>query len=186
MWKHDAPQGNESSKTRWRAVPFIRGTGLDIGCGREKLMDTQFVIGIDDNSDLGRFNIQANANIYMDCKDFGRFSSGAYDFAFSSHLLEHFYYKDVPAVLREWMRVVRIGGHLVLYLPDEDQYPKCAEPERNLVAEDWVNKDHKWNVNYDRVVDAMSRSGHNWDLVYFEKCKDDDEYSLFFAFKKLK
>ena len=112
MWKHDAPQGNESSKTRWRAVPFIRGTGLDIGCGREKLMDTQFVIGIDDNSDLGRFNIQANANIYMDCKDFGRFSSGAYDFAFSSHLLEHFYYKDVPAVLREWMRVVRMGGTL--------------------------------------------------------------------------
>ena len=41
-------------------------------------------------------------------------------------------------------------------------------------------------MNYDRVVDAMSRSGHNWDLVYFEKCKDDDEYSLFFAFKKLK
>jgi predicted SAM-dependent methyltransferase len=185
-WKYDAPQGGESLKTRWRAVPFTRGTGLDLGCGMEKFMQTEFVIGIDNNIDAQLFNRPARAELYMDCKELSRFAAGGFDFAFSSHLLEHLPYKDVPGILREWMRVVRIGGHLVLYLPDEDQYPKCAEPERGIAEEPYVNKDHKWNVNYDRVVAAMERTGHNWDLVHFEKCSGDDEYSLFFAFKKLK
>ena len=185
-WKAEAVQGKESCKTRWRAVPFTRGTGLDIGCGSEKFMGTDFVIGIDSGKDAQLFNIQINANLIMDCVDLKRFSTGAYDFVFSSHLLEHFPKKEVPAILREWMRVVKVGGNLVLYLPDEDQYPKCNEPERGLTEEAWVNKDHKWNVSYDVVVEMMEKTGHNWDLIYFEKCKDDDEYSLFFVFKKLK
>ena len=106
---------------------------------------------------------------------------------FSSHLLEHFPKKDVAGILREWMRVVRIGGNLILYLPDEDQYPKCKEVERGFMEnEPWVNQTHFWNVNYDEVVAQMERTGFNWDLVYFEKCSQDDEYSLFFCFRKLK
>lgn len=34
------------------------------------------------------------------------------------HLLEHFYVWEVPEVLREWHRLLRSGGELVLELPD--------------------------------------------------------------------
>lgn len=43
-------------------------------------------------------------------------SDASYDFLLSSHCLEHV--ANPLAALREWRRVVRPGGHLVLILPD--------------------------------------------------------------------
>ena len=39
--------------------------------------------------------------------------------------------------------------------------------------------------NYPKVVEAMEKGPHDWDLVQFEKRNQADEYSLFFVFKKL-
>ncbi len=186
-WKHDAPQGRESMKTRWRVVPFSRGYGLDLGCGEGKFMEGDFVIGVDSGKDVQMFNKAVNCQLVMDCKDLSRFSSGAFDFVFSSHLLEHFPYSEVPGILREWLRVVRIGGNLILYLPNDTLYPKCKEPERGIMEnEPWVNLDHKWNQNYERTVAALERTGFNWDMIYHERCDQDDEYSDLYVVKKLK
>lgn len=83
----------------------------------------------------------------------------------------------VPKAFGEWMRVIKPGGHLVLYVPDEEEYPRCGEPG--------ANPDHKWDVNYDKVVDAMQQCGYDWDLVEFEKRNQGIEYSLYFVFEKL-
>jgi ubiquinone/menaquinone biosynthesis C-methylase UbiE len=48
------------------------------------------------------------------------FQDGTLDFIFSSHLLEDF--ADTQAVLREWLRVLKPGGRLVIYCPDEARY----------------------------------------------------------------
>lgn len=48
------------------------------------------------------------------------FRDGALDWVYSSHVLEDF--PDTRKVLDEWLRVVRPGGHVVLYLPDEQVY----------------------------------------------------------------
>ena len=42
------------------------------------------------------------------------------DFIHSSHCLEHLY--DPYEGLKNWLRVVRPGGYLVITLPDEDLY----------------------------------------------------------------
>ena len=187
-WSASAPQGHEVRKTRWRACPYLRGKGLDLGCGPEKVLDTVNVIGVDNNKDSALFGIEATAtNVRCDISDLSMFGSASFDFVFSSHALEHFEYSKVPGMLKDWFRVLKVGGYLVLYLPDEDQYPKCAEPSRGIVApEPSCNSDHRWNVCYDRVVDAAKSGCPAWDLVHFEKCSADDEYSLFFAFRKLK
>ena len=92
---------------------------------------------------------------------------------FSSHLLEHL--SEPLKALIEWARVIKDGGHLVLYLPDEDQYPKVGEPG--------ANPDHKWDVNYARVVELLDQVARDWDLIRFERRSGGDEYSLFFVFK---
>ncbi len=52
-------------------------------------------------------------------------AEGTLDFVFSSHLLEDF--EDIGAVLREWLRVLRPGGRLILFCPDEQVYRShCA------------------------------------------------------------
>jgi len=175
MWRPDDPQGGESLKIRWEIVPFTRGKVLDIGCGPVKPFE--HFIGLDNNADAGLFGIQARPNIWIkDARDLAQFASAQYDSVFSSHLLEHIEYADVPAALKEWWRLIKVGGYLVLYLPDEDQYPKVGETH--------ANPDHKWNVNFDRVLQAMRKIG-GWDLIEFQKRDQGQEYSLFFVFRKI-
>jgi predicted SAM-dependent methyltransferase len=186
-WSHKKPQGRETAKTRWRAQPYLRGRGLDLGCGPEKILDTEHCIGVDSNKDLQLFGIAAKFDLKADVEKLPMFADSGFDWVYSSHVLEHIQYEKVPAVLREWFRLIRIGGHLVLYLPDEDQYPKCFDPLRGvLISEPHCNTDHRWNCSYERVVEAAKSAYPAWDLVHFEKCEKEDEYSLFFAFKKLK
>ncbi len=55
-------------------------------------------------------------------------ADGCADEFHAMHILEHFYRYDVDAVLREWKRLLRVGGRLVLELPNLEA---CA---RNLLA----------------------------------------------------
>ena len=176
MWRRDDPQCNEASKIMWDIVPYTRGKGLDLGSGVYKAFN--HFIGVDSGKQYGGSRV---ADINCLCDDLSLFATNSLDFVFSSHLLEHI--QDYKGALREWFRAVKKGGHLILYLPDEDQYPK--------VGEEGANPDHKWNVNYDKIVEAMELLG-SWDLIEFEKRDADNgpgrkgnEYSLYFVFLKL-
>jgi len=176
VWKIDDPQGNESGKIKWEMVKWTRGKGLDIGCGPRKTYP--HFIGIDNRVDAGLYNIPITPDVTVaNADDLSLFASGSMDFCLSSHLLEHFEYEHVPAVLKEWMRVIKHRGFLLVYLPDEDEYPKVGEPGGN--------PDHKWNVSYERLIEAMRASGTSWDLVDFQKRNQATEYSLYFVFQKV-
>lgn len=177
-WKPDDPQGLEQRKTRWRAVAYTRGDGLDLGCGAERFLETNHVTGIDSGKDTQLFGNTVNAQLAMDVTNLDRFASGMQDFCFSSHVLEHIELERVPETLRGWMRVIREGGHLVMYLPAHGLYPDPGQPHANI--------DHKWAVTKDLVLEMMHKCSYGWDLVAYELCDKDDEYSHFFAFKKLK
>lgn len=182
-WSLETSRGNESAKIRWELVPYTRGRGLDVGCGPVKAFD--HFIGVD-NGHHEMFGQRIKPDIRVDTAEkLDVFASGSMDFVYSSHLLEHIPFAAVPKTLREWWRVLKHGGYLVLYVPDEDEYPKCREPERGIEEfERGCNPDHKWNVNRDRVIEVMRQVG-SWDLVDFQKRNGGNEYSLFFVFKKV-
>lgn len=46
------------------------------------------------------------------------FESNSVDMVYASHVLEHFAVKELPVVLREWLRVLKDGGVLRLGVPD--------------------------------------------------------------------
>ncbi len=58
----------------------------------------------------------------------------SYDFLHSSHCLEHLV--DPHEALRNWIRVVRPGGHIIVTVPDEDMYEQGVWPSTK-------NTDHK-------------------------------------------
>jgi ADP-heptose:LPS heptosyltransferase/predicted SAM-dependent methyltransferase len=174
-WKIEARQGNEGYKIRWEIIEYTRGRGLDIGCGPQKTFP--HFIGVDNNIDAQLCGIPANPDVRVEtAENLSIFSSKSMDFVFSSHLLEHIKPENVTPTLKEWWRVMKDGAYLVLYLPDEDEYPK--------VGEEGANKDHKWNVSRDRLIDYM-RPIKGWDLVDFQKRNETDEYSLYFVFRKI-
>jgi predicted SAM-dependent methyltransferase len=176
---------SETPKTRWRAVPYTAGKGLDLGCGKERLFDTEFVTGID-NFDAMQQGGSVQASMKLDARDLSQLASGAWDYVYSSFLLQLFPYAEVPNVLREWLRLVKANGTLILYLPDAETFPKCAEPELGVGAEGGSNPLQRWNVTYERVVTALQKVAFNWDLIAYEKCCADDEYALFFVIRRLK
>lgn len=171
-WSVENSRNDEASKIRWELVPYIRGRCLDLGCGPYKVFP--HFIGVDNGHHWG---MQGSDVRVETAENLDLFATGSCDTVFSSHLLEHIEYEKVPKALGEWMRVLKKGGHLVLYLPDEDEYPKCGEKH--------ANPDHKWNVSYEKLVKAMEEVPFSWDLVDFQKRNQDDEYSLYFAFRKL-
>jgi len=200
VWDINGPMGNESGKIKWEIVKWTRGRGLDLGCGIQKTYP--HFIGVDNCKDTILFGQPIRPDVAVQtAAQLPMFASGSMDFVFSSHLLEHFPITKVDPrtyptalqrqvaermliethtagdALKEWMRVLKVGGYLTLYVPDEDEYPKVGEPG--------ANPDHCFNVNYEVVIDLMRRTGTAWDLVDYQKRNGGQEYSLFFVFKKV-
>lgn len=126
-WRIEDQAINEVSKVRWELVPYMRGRCLDLGCGPHKAFP--HFIGVDSGKDTAMFGIQMRPDIKWDIENLDLFSSGTWDFVFSSHALEHI--DGYKAALKEWWRLVKVGGYLGLYLPHKDYYPRC-EPK-----DDW-------------------------------------------------
>ncbi|MDD5579620.1 MAG: methyltransferase domain-containing protein [Methylobacter sp.] len=141
---------SKSIQRRLADPNFIRryfvGDGLDIGGKPDPLLlykelfplmssvrtwdwedgDAQFLNGIADNS-LG--------------------------FVHSSHCLEHL--ADPAEGLRNWLRVVREDGYLVVTVPDEDLYEQGIFPST-------FNRDHKWTFT---IFKSRSWSDQSLNLL---------------------
>lgn len=157
-WSADLPQGNEMAKCRRRLASFLKGAGLDLGCGKEKVCES--AIGIDNGC-------KTDINIDLGSIDALRiFSDGAFDYVFSSHLLEDF--TATEAVLKEWWRVIRQGGHLLLYGPDPDYYPKIGTAG--------ANPNHKKDLYWQDVWSIIKGFG-NAKLISASRHNDSNEYS---------
>lgn len=124
-WSLDDSQGNETGKCVWDLVPYMRGRALDLGCGPHKALP--HFIGVDSCKDTALFGIQMRPDLRADVTKLDMFASGSFDCVYSSHTLEHI--EDYVAALREWFRLVKVGGYLVLYLPHADFYPRCKGKE---------------------------------------------------------
>jgi len=94
-------------RAKWLAIPYLTGRGLDIGRSADKVLPSAFglrpVTGGNGTSppdiDPGYLSL---------------FAEGSLDYVFSSDYLHAGH--DWRAALREWWRVLRPGGHLVLHL----------------------------------------------------------------------
>jgi predicted SAM-dependent methyltransferase len=85
------------------------------------------------------------------------FQDGEMDWLWSSHLLEHLW--SWQLALEDWVRVLRPGGILGLYLPHADYYDNA-----------W-NSDHKHALRPDLVGHVLERLG--MELLVVELDVDD-------------
>lgn len=84
-------------------------------------------------------------------------ADGHFDFVASSHCLEHL--NDPAEGLRNWLRIVKEGGYLVILVPDEDLYEQGKFPST-------FNRDHKWTFTVHKAGGSWSdRSLNLFDLL---------------------
>lgn len=165
--------GAEVDKCRNRLKKYCVGDGLDIGCGgvntdmrfyqENKIVPT--AIGVD----LARTNLIGKAD------KLSWFTEECLDYVFSSHLLEHLPSPD--KALKEWFRLLKSGGHLVMYLPLEGFYPS--------VGKVGANPDHKHNLNPQYILTWLRKGSLSFDILLIEERVDEDEYSFDFVVKKI-
>lgn len=174
VWRATDPQGNEAGKVKYDIVPYTRGVVLDLGCGPSKAFP--HFVGVDSGKDSELFGIQMKPDVVVDdCADLSAvIEDASCDAVFSSHLLEHI--DDYKSALKDWWRCIKVGGHLVLYLPHKLFYPNIGQPG--------ANPDHKHDFEPADIVDAMRDVG-GWDLVEREDRNEGMEYSFLLVFKKI-
>lgn len=158
---------------------YCKGKGLDIGYGGDLLVpnctgwdfehgDAQYLTGLQDES---------------------------FDFVYSSHTIEHMV--DPAVALKNWWRVVKKGGYLIVYAPHRDLYEKKKElPSR------W-NADHKhfFLLDHDEQPDTLgltlliAKNLMGYEFIYAMECREghtviaperhsDGEYSIEVVLKK--
>lgn len=173
VWQNHTSCGNEQDKIAAIIVPYCQGKGLDIGCGRRKGWPS--MIGVDNLKDYGGLkNKPADVDVVTNSEDLSMFTDASMDYVFSSHNLEHMV--DYKAVLKEWWRVIKPGGNLVLYLPHKNFYPNIGQPGGN--------PDHKHDFLPDDIITAMKEIG-SWELLENEERNKGIEYSFFQVFSKI-
>lgn len=169
VWSVTNAQGNESKKIVWEVAKYLRGRGVDLGAGEFRVLPHVITV---DNCNHNKFGYDIRPDVYSDCDKLEIFGSATLDFVYSSHLLEHI--EDTRAALKEWWRVLKQGGYLILYLPHKLFYPNVGQPG--------ANPDHKHDFMPEDIIKQMP---DGWDLVEKQDRNEGEEYSFLLVFKKI-
>jgi SAM-dependent methyltransferase len=106
------PSMKETFKARDRRMrqglfdTYFLGDGLDIGHGGDFVVEGCRGWEIEDG----------------DAHELAEIDGESFDFVYSSHLLEHL--TDPARAIRNWWRVLKPGGYLILYVPGRDLFEK--------------------------------------------------------------
>ena len=159
------PQQNYADFVKYDIVEYTKGTVLNIGSGPFRLYN--HFINIDD-MEAWDGNMW-KPDLIRDAADLAIFGTKSIDAVFSSYLLQDI--KDPEKVLKEWWRVIKDDGYLVLYLP-----LKTIEFNENTEEGNGCNPN-------DIMVKMMSVFPH-FDCVVNENRTKDDEYGFLQVFQK--
>lgn len=96
---------------------------LHAGCGSETLGKFHPAFGDVEEVRLD-IDPRVKPDIVGSLTDMGSVPDASMDGAYCSHCLEHLYPHDVVPALREFVRVLKPGGHVLFFVPDlEDARP---------------------------------------------------------------
>lgn len=101
------------------------------------------------------------------------------DFVHSSHCLEHLV--DPRVGLRNWVRVVRPGGHVIVTVPDEDLYEQGTFPSTYNVDHKWtftIRKRRSWSAHSINVTELLDSLGDDAEPVRVELLDSTYRYAI--------
>lgn len=117
---------SETAKIRPKVLKYVQGKSiLDYGCGGDKVVPHALGIDIRPLPDVDL--VTGSVEAVYDLTDRLQNYEGNTDAIYSSHFLEHV--ADDKRLMRSWVKMLKEGGYLVLYLPDDKKYDNKSNPE---------------------------------------------------------
>ena len=154
------------------ASKYFVGKGLDIGAGPDPLgLYIELFPRMEGVKVWDKDNGDAQTLIELEDNHF--------NFVHSSHCLEHM--EDPATSLKNWFRVLKPEGHLIITVPDEDMY------EQGVFPSAW-NSDHKytftiyksksWSPKSINIVELIITLGGEAELVKLQKLDESYRYNI--------
>jgi SAM-dependent methyltransferase len=128
---------------------WLVGDGIDIGAGNDSIGHYQRLfplMGVVRSWDKEDGDAMLMAGV----------PDASYDFVHSAHCLEHL--QNPIIALKNWVRICKPGGHLVVTVPDEDLYEQGVWPST-------FNGDHKWSFTIGKQRSWCAKSVNLIDLL---------------------
>jgi SAM-dependent methyltransferase len=169
-WQHRS----ETSKCRARLAGYCEGYGVDLGFGGDPITDSAIRYDMSaPYTAVGAYSVQLGGT----AAELHYFRDGVLDFVYSSHLLEDF--EDTAAVLKEWWRVLKRGGRLIIYCPHEQRFRShCAKTGQPY---NYCHKHEEFSLEF--VLQALMEVGE-FNVLYSDP--DVDSYSWDLVVEKLR
>ena len=168
----------EVDKIRYRALQWLPSQpccGLDLGFGGNAIIPSAICLDLESiycKPGLSPQHLVGTAQcLYW-------FRDNVLDYIFSSHLLEDFI--DIRSVLDEWCRVLKIGGVLLLYLPDEQRY-------RKIVGESggYINTHHVYeHMSLHFMEELLAKYFPNLEIIHTYEETEGSMWSFFMVIRK--
>lgn len=125
---------SETSKHRDWFMPYTEGHGMDVGFGGDAL--TPNCITFDMPQPYTSVGTSAQ-HLGGDARKIP-LKNDTLDWLYNSHLIEDFTYGDQIPMVKEWLRVLRPGGRLLILAPDQQRFlAHCAATGQS------INDNHK-------------------------------------------
>ena len=155
---------SETDKYRHLTTPYLKGCGVDIGTGGYAPI-VPHAISVELPPERFAWytsNRKPEFPIHLDCGALDLpFKDGSLDFVYSSHLIEDF--ADWFPALREWTRIVKVGGRIVITFPDKKlwneaiargQPPNCEHRHESYVGE--MSEHFRHFPNFEILADRLT------------------------------
>jgi predicted SAM-dependent methyltransferase len=125
---NNAPQANQAWEIKLPGTKLI----ADLGSGpvTPYMIDEGQVISFDIREDM-------RPDVICDLR-FLPVPSQTFDIVFSSHTLEHFGWTNIQKILKEWVRILKVGGELRLVVPNLRHVAKRLEADELVETDMWV------------------------------------------------
>ena len=165
---------SETSKHRDKILKYCTGDGCDIGFGGDPITDAAVRIDLPSPyASTGKAPVQLGG----DCRNLKWFRDDVLDYVYSSHVLEDFPEEETAQVMREWSRLLKKGGKLILLLPDQQRYLAHCRRENQP-----INPHHAIDHFSAKYICEVASRMPELSLV---ECNDDlGDYSFFAVFEK--
>jgi predicted SAM-dependent methyltransferase len=168
---------SETSKYRHLTVPYCQGAGVDIGSAGDPVVP--WAIQIDLEQPYCPLIGPGPIHLKGDGRRLDWFDDQSLDFVYSSHLIEDFEADSWGRVLREWDRVLKSGGHLIILAPEAERWRAA------LAVGQPPNEAHRHEPHEGELTDALEVQTYSEYQVVMDACPEPDDYGIVFIAKKL-
>lgn len=163
---------SETAKHRELVIGYCHGNGLDLGSAGDPIIPTAVQVELE-HSYCQSFDHKYPTQLRGDATNLYWFKDGVFDFVFSSHLIEDFSHEEQDRIIREWVRVLKPGGNLVILAPEYHRWQAA------LAAGQPPNLAHRHEPRIGEFTAIAQRIG-GLRVLEDRHCNGED-YGMFFV-----